>query len=284
MVRVGATNGRIHLWRPFTTQYAAPYATERHLYKNIPGNKLVFEEINHDLELTLRVAWRTGDRFGFVRTVWLDNNGDSRARLICLTACKTSCPTAPTSALQTTMSSLLHAYKRSELEPATGLGIFALSATLSDRAEPSESLKATVAWQVGLDNPVYLLSADQMAAFGNGRSLTPNRTFAANRGLSGQQHLHPGTQHRPVIGTSSPTSTRTARPLPGWPAFWQQDRAAIEQQIEADIAQNTDTIWSATWLPPMACSRPPSRRPPPTTSPTSCSTSCAAAFWPMATR
>ena len=54
-------------------------------------------------------------------------------------------------ALQTTMSNLLDAYKRNELDPATGLGIFALSATLTDRAEPSESLKATVAWQVGLD-------------------------------------------------------------------------------------------------------------------------------------
>ena len=40
--------------------------------------------------------------------------------------------------------------KRFELEPETGLGIFALSATLTDQAEPSESLKASVVWQVGL--------------------------------------------------------------------------------------------------------------------------------------
>jgi hypothetical protein len=39
------------------------------------------------------------------------------------------------------MSNLLDAYKRGELDPATGLGIFALSATLTDRAEPSESLQ-----------------------------------------------------------------------------------------------------------------------------------------------
>ena len=144
-------NGRSYLWEPFSNRYAGVYNLERHLYKNIYGNKLVFEEINHDLQLTMRVAWRTSDRFGFVRTCWLHNNGDDDYQIDLLDGLQNLLPYGVNTMLQTTMSSLLHAYKRNELEPETGLGIFALSATLTDRAEPSESLKATVAWQVGLD-------------------------------------------------------------------------------------------------------------------------------------
>ncbi|MCB0241521.1 MAG: hypothetical protein KDH08_23475, partial [Anaerolineae bacterium] len=54
--------GRTQLWEPFSQRYAGAYRCERHLYKNIYGNKLIFEEVNHDLGLTLRTAWRTGDR------------------------------------------------------------------------------------------------------------------------------------------------------------------------------------------------------------------------------
>ena len=43
--------------------------------------------------------------------------------------------------------------KRNELEPNVGLGIYALSSIIVDRAEPSEALKANIAWSVGFDNP-----------------------------------------------------------------------------------------------------------------------------------
>jgi hypothetical protein len=282
MLRVGRDK-RTHLWRPFTTQYAAPYATERHLYKNIPGNKLVFEEINRDLELTLRVAWRTGDRFGFIRTVWLENFGDRPCQIDLLDGLQNILPYGATSSLQTTMSSLLHAYKRSELDAESGLGIFALSATLSDRAEPSESLMATVAWQVGLDNPRHLLSTEQVAAFGNGRSLTPEQDICGKAGaylVNSAFTLEPGEgRHWHIVADVNQDSAAVTRLA----CLLGQDRAIIEQQIEEDIAGNM-TRWCVTSPPPTVCSRPPSRPPPPTISPTSCSTSCAAAFSPTATR
>ena len=80
------------------------------------------------------------------------------------------------------MSSLLHAYKRNELEPSTGLGIFALSATLTDRAEPSESLMATLAWQVGLEAACHLLCPEQLDNFRYGRSLTPEHDICGKAG------------------------------------------------------------------------------------------------------
>ena len=74
-------NGRTHLWEPFSNRYAGIYRLEQHLYKNIPGNKLIFEEVNYDLGLTFRTAWRTGDRFGFIRSGWLHNHGDDTCQI-----------------------------------------------------------------------------------------------------------------------------------------------------------------------------------------------------------
>ena len=68
---------RTYLWEPFSGRYAGVYRIERNLYKNVYGDKLVFEETNQDLGLTYRYAWRTSDRYGFVKTAWLkDISGD----------------------------------------------------------------------------------------------------------------------------------------------------------------------------------------------------------------
>ena len=64
--------------------------------------------------------------------------------------------------LQNSKSNLVDAYKKSELEKEYALGIYALSAIIVDRAEPSEALKATTVWSSGLSNPTYLLSSIQL--------------------------------------------------------------------------------------------------------------------------
>jgi hypothetical protein len=70
-------NRRTYLWEPFSGTYAGICQVERNLYKNVYGDKLVFEETNRDLGLTYRYAWRTSDRYGFVKTAWLkDESGD----------------------------------------------------------------------------------------------------------------------------------------------------------------------------------------------------------------
>ena len=238
IIRV-ARNGRSHLWEPFSDRYAGIYRCERHLYKNTYGNKLVFEEINHDLGLTMRLAWRTGDRFGFIKSGWLQNDGDTVCQIDLLDGLQNLLPYGATTALQTNMSSLLHAYKRNELEPETGLGIFTLSATLTDQAEPSESLMATVAWQVGLDDPVHLLGTEQMDGFRYGRSLTPEHDICGKAGsylVSSTFSLTAGGDKRwHVVADVNQTATAVTRLI----RFLQQDRAVIEQQIEADIDQGT---------------------------------------------
>ena len=173
---------RTYLWEPFSTRFPGLYRTERNLYKSIYGNKLVFEEINHDLALTYRYAWRTSDTYGFVKTAWLKNDAVDSCNVNLVAGLQNLLPYGATTALQNTFSNLLNAYKRNELEPHTGLGILALSSTLTDQAEPSESLKATTAWQVGLEQPRYLLSALQLDNFRRGLAIHQETDVRGYRG------------------------------------------------------------------------------------------------------
>ena len=241
IVRV-VRDGRVHLWEPFSERYAGVYRCERHLYKNVYGNKLVFEEINHDLQLALRVAWRTGDRFGFVRSCWLENRGDNACHVELLDGLQNILPFGATSQLQSGMSNLLDAYKRNELEPASGLGIFALSATLSDRAEPSESLKATLAWQVGLEDAHYLLCADQIDAFRRGCAISTEQDVCGKPGAyfaGAAVDLMPGQSHRWHLVADVNQDNAAVASLQ---QLLSGEKASVEAQIEADIARGTEEL------------------------------------------
>ena len=60
-----------------------------------------------------------------------------------------------------------------KLDLGTGLGVFTLNSTLTDLAEPSESLLATTVFQVGLKQVNHLLSSLQLERFRSGMSITP---------------------------------------------------------------------------------------------------------------
>jgi hypothetical protein len=159
---------RRNLWEPFSDRHKGSYNIERNLYKNATGTALVFEEINLDLGLIYRYAWRTSDRFGFVKTTWLINTGETASQIEVLDGIQNILPASITSQTQNTFSALLDAYKRSEIHADTGLGIFSLSSRLTDLAEPSEALLATTVAQVGLAKPAYLLSSLQLDQFRTG--------------------------------------------------------------------------------------------------------------------
>jgi len=74
VLRISA-DGHPQLWEPFNRDCEARFDVSRNLYKNVLGNKLCFEEVNHDLQLTFRYTWMTSDRFGFVRHCELRNTG-----------------------------------------------------------------------------------------------------------------------------------------------------------------------------------------------------------------
>ncbi|MCK6694372.1 MAG: hypothetical protein L6Q97_20000, partial [Thermoanaerobaculia bacterium] len=142
--------GAQHIWEPFSNRYEGIHRCSRNLYKHIFGNKIIFEEINHDLQLSFQVEWNSSDKFGFVRKSRLINNGPAEVHIALLDGIQNILPYGVPSSLQNSASNLVDAYKRSELEQATGLAIYALSAIIVDKAEPSEALKANVAWSLGL--------------------------------------------------------------------------------------------------------------------------------------
>lgn len=158
-------NAHTSLWEPFSVRYQGVYQIERNLYKNVLGTSIIFEEINHSLGITYRYAWRTSDTYGFIKTTWLQNIGDSSCQIELVDGLQNILPANVTSLTQNTFSPLLDAYKRSELNSETGLAIFALNSTLTDLAEPSESLLATTVMQLGLDQAEYLLSSAQLDNF-----------------------------------------------------------------------------------------------------------------------
>ncbi|HET6446127.1 MAG TPA: hypothetical protein VFI27_16290 [candidate division Zixibacteria bacterium] len=231
-----------YLWEPFSERYAGVYRCQRNLYKNIFGNKLVFEEINHDLQLTMRTAWFTGDRFGFIRSSWLLNDGDSECRTELLDGLQNLLPYGANVALQSSMSNLMNAYKRSEMDPNTGLALYALSATISDRAEPSESLKAAVAWQVGLDHASYLLCSDQLEAYRSGCPIVPERDVRGKAGayfVNAVLELSPDQSHHwrivADVNQDAASIVRVNRLL-------QLERDSVIRALDEDIARGTDNL------------------------------------------
>jgi hypothetical protein len=175
-------NGKTYLWEPFSNRYEGIYNVTRNLYKNIYGNKVVFEEINHDLKITFRYQWNSSDQFGFVKKSTLVNNDSSRTNITILDGLQNLLPSGVNSALQNTSSNLVDAYKKCELEQETGIGIYALSAFIVDKAEPSEALKANIVWSIGVDNPIYLLSSLQLNNFRLGKALTQEVDIKAEKG------------------------------------------------------------------------------------------------------
>ena len=173
---------RALVWEPFSVRCSGKFNVSRNLYKNFHGNKVMFEEVNHDLGLTFRYQWNSSNLFGFVRKSELQNHSGSDCRISMVDGIQNIMPYGVEPEMQNTSSNLVDAYKRSELVGETGLGIYALSAIIVDRAEPSEALKANVAWSLGLDRSGYLLSSLQLDNFRNGLPLEEEYDVKGEKG------------------------------------------------------------------------------------------------------
>ena len=174
-------DGKTYLWEPFSNNYKGVYATERNLYKNKYGNKIIFEEVNHDLRLTFRYQWSMSSRFGFVKKTTLINHCGNNIKITALDGIQNIMPYGINADLQNNRSNLADAYKKSELESESGLGIYALSAIIVDKAEPSEALKATIAWSAGLEKPKYLISSTQLDVFRKGQEVKGEKDIRAEK-------------------------------------------------------------------------------------------------------
>lgn len=175
-------NDKIEIWEPFSDRFQGKFNIQRNLYKNEFGNKIIFEEINQDLELSFSYEWNNSNEFGFIKKSKLKNLSSENQKITILDGLQNIIPYGIGSELQNKVSNLGDAYKRTELDQNSGLGIFALSAIIVDKAEPSEALKANTIFSLGLENPKYLLSALQLKSFRNGENIEQETDIKGEKG------------------------------------------------------------------------------------------------------
>ncbi|MGI9472872.1 MAG: hypothetical protein ACR2NZ_15135, partial [Rubripirellula sp.] len=169
-------------WQPFSGRVEAGQEITRNLYKNFLGNRLLFEEVNHSLQLTFRYGWSFGDRFGFVRDAQLSSFSRLPTRVTVLDGIQNVLPYGIEQNFQLRFSNLCDAYKKSELLDDSKLGVFYLSSIPTDRAEPSEGLRATTVWHHGLQNADVLVSGEQVDRFRDGMPVIGERDVRGKRG------------------------------------------------------------------------------------------------------
>ena len=173
---------QMKLWEPFQAVPAGAYLVKRNIYKNLLSNKVIFEEINEDLELTYRYGWYNCEKFGFVKRSVLVNHASGSREIELLDGLQNILPSSVDSGLQLSSSNLLDAYKRQELVAGTTLGIYRLSSVPTDAAEPSEALRVNTVWSEGLNKVAILLSSLQLEAFRSGLPVQQERDIKATRG------------------------------------------------------------------------------------------------------
>ncbi|MDA7788270.1 hypothetical protein N8976_00005, partial [Gammaproteobacteria bacterium] len=173
---------RDYLWEPFTKTSDFVYQNNRNLYKNLRGNKIIFEEINNDLGIKFSYQWTTCNKYGFIKTSSIKNLNNEDISVTLLDGIQNILPWGLDEGIQNNTSNLADAYKRNELDRNSKIGIFALSATIVDRAEPSEALKSNVVFHLGLKENKILLSSLQLDKFRKGFNVDEETDVKAEKG------------------------------------------------------------------------------------------------------
>lgn len=173
---------KIFLWEPFLYSMNGLYSIERNLYKNISGTRIIFEEVNFDLNLIFRYGWTTSSKFGFVKFSEIENKTDVSREIEILDGIRNILPSGVYHQLQNGFSTLVDGYKKNELIKNNGIGVFSLSSIPSDRAQPSESLTATTVFSAGIKRDNILLSVKQLDKFRRG---IPIMEETESKGLRG---------------------------------------------------------------------------------------------------
>ena len=164
-------DGETCLWEPFSDRYAGIYRIERSIAKSTTGNKIIFFETNHDLGLRFSYLWCAADRFGWIRRASVENLGERQVGIEILDGLQNILPAGTNRVTQNVYSTLVDAYKRTELVESSSLVLFRMEAIMVDKAEPSESLKCNTVLTVGLHDADYLTSTRQLDSFCRGESV-----------------------------------------------------------------------------------------------------------------
>ena len=182
IIQVDSSHQASTRWEPLSGESLLDNTRTQNLYKHELGNRVMFEEIHHSLGLAFRYTWMLGDRYGFIRRCELVNLDDASVRVTVTDGIENIVPSGLDRDFQLRFSNLADAYKKNELLNDAGLALYYLSSIPTDLAEPSEGLRATVAWQHGWESPAIAISSDQVDAIRSGGSLQPECDVRGRRG------------------------------------------------------------------------------------------------------
>jgi hypothetical protein len=184
-------------WHPMRNETGS--RRRRTLYKSVIGDSVIFEERDLDSGMIFEYRWGSSDRFGFVRTATLTNGGKKPCSVELRDGLRNILPHGLDPSLYMTMSNLTNAYKRSELiDVDVKMAVYSLESLVTDRAEPAEALRATVAWSVGLDGAQLSLHPQSL------RNDTSNLDLEARlvTGMSGAYFLSDDLELEPGESTT----------------------------------------------------------------------------------
>ena len=193
LVRAGL-DGRETLWRPLDPR-GVPAGAVRSLSRTLLGDRVRFQETHEPLGLRFSVEWALSDEYGVVRTCELTSLRAEPVEVDLLDGLLNVLPAGVDAPMQRSVSTLVDAYKMTELDGETSMAIFALDARISDRAEPAESLLANVVWRSGLDDAAVHLDAAAIDRFARGERLDGATLSTGQRGnylCSAKLGLAPG--------------------------------------------------------------------------------------------
>ena len=241
LVRWQRGDAATRMWEPLAlTDVLAP-GIERSLAKNQLGNRLVFEEIHHESQLAFRYRWAGSDETGWVRTATLTNLAREPVTLDLLDGLRNVLPSGAPLRLYQRSSSLVDAYKRADVDAATGLGIFSLTAAIIDRPEPAEMLRATTVWCHGLPSVQVALSRSALWGFRRGQTVRAEPLLTGRRGnyfVTSTLSLAPGQHVTWHIGADSDRSHVEIARL----RARLRDAGSVNAWVEASLANASEAL------------------------------------------
>lgn len=235
-LRVQTASGP-RVWEPFKHENDDPQV-HRHLFKSALSTQVIFEEVHQGLGLVFRARWSTSERYGFVRTVTLENVSGAAVSLELADGLIDLMPANVASGLQQSASCLVNAYTRADVDPDTQLGLIALQAAIIDQAVAAESLRATTVFATGLAKYEVLLTTDQLGALRRGQPLHAETSLTGRRAcylVTSTLHLAPGAQTRWRIVADVDRDHVQVEALRARLAR----RDDLDAELEADIAAGT---------------------------------------------
>ena len=169
------------VWIPFSETTDATDLISRRVIKSLSGSKIAIEETHGLLNLSIRILWTSSNSLGILRETRLISQNQKPLELEIVDGIMNVMPASIDQVFQNEFSILADAYKRSEWYPPC-VGTYSLSSVPTDKAEPSESLRATTVYSIGFPGEGHLLSMNQMPSFYKGLALENETEIRGKRG------------------------------------------------------------------------------------------------------